>query len=660
MSASLATLAPDCIAELIQHLYGDDFISLMMTGDRSLRHKLVNNCFGLFFEPAQATKFPFAAFKLPKLRSLVAYMTENIAAYMDFRNGGELALIQGSKTLEKLDLRFRNSAALFLTPGVSLPRLLVRDRFPSLTTLKILDFVCEGSLEGLFGELPDSLTTFSIKRNNIDDEEPPVSLLSIAHLPRHLQTLEIQGYTLEEPVRRAFKFEANLLPPNLAHLTLETLSGTRILDALPSTLKTLRFKLADPYYVSPHWKISKLPFGLVSLWTNLPSQSLDVDAPLPQTLEKLESPFNCFQNDKITIDHLPKGLKLVPRLIFFQKTGQEAELIIKKLPNIEYAQISDESTVPLLPGGLKTLICEKPIFIDSALPQGLTSLNLRKPIPTANLKNIPSSLTFLNVGSPSHLRETRAEEGHGQFPAWLRSDFLLIAERIRLVSLEIEYRYIGSGVSLAPLAKVETLKNFALDLVPLESFFDAPTWLPKCLPVNLHGLHLSVGDPSSSLGKEIRKEIFSPIFDLKEVTPNLKSLRLHSSYPSPIALTPEFFASLPRGMLKLILNLRSAELKLNALSQLPRPLQCLSLHFFEMDPLNGLSNDHFRVLPPHLVELFVQIYWSKNSVTAKLFDMLPKSIASISFIDEPQFLARQRDFLDSNPITKGFRPIVRV
>lgn len=134
MSGSLATIAPDCLSNLILYLNGDEFASLMITGNRLLRHKLTLNCHELSFQLLHCNKFPFAALELPKLRSLAVSSVQRIAAYLDFRQDGEKALTRGSKSLEKLDLRFCNAHGLLLSPGRSLPRLSVRDRFPSLTT----------------------------------------------------------------------------------------------------------------------------------------------------------------------------------------------------------------------------------------------------------------------------------------------------------------------------------------------------------------------------------------------------------------------------------------------------------------------------------------------------------------------------------------------
>lgn len=146
-SASLAIINPDCLAELILYLNGDDFVSLMSTGDHLLRQKLAHNCQILNFVSLTNTKFPFAALKLPKLRSLSMCGIKGVYSFMDFRNGGELALAQGSKTIEKIKLCFQNSLALFMSPGNVSPSLSVRDRFPSLTTLVLRDIVFEESSE---------------------------------------------------------------------------------------------------------------------------------------------------------------------------------------------------------------------------------------------------------------------------------------------------------------------------------------------------------------------------------------------------------------------------------------------------------------------------------------------------------------------------------
>lgn len=136
MCASLATIASDFISLLVLRLNGDDFALLMASGNRLLRHKLRLCCEALLFKKtAFATKFPFAALDLPKLRSLTVHCIAKIPTHLDFRHGGALALTRGSKTLEEINFRFENSHALFMSYNSSIRRLTVRERFPALTTL---------------------------------------------------------------------------------------------------------------------------------------------------------------------------------------------------------------------------------------------------------------------------------------------------------------------------------------------------------------------------------------------------------------------------------------------------------------------------------------------------------------------------------------------
>lgn len=191
----------------------------MKTGNRLLRRKLANNCKS-FFEPLQATKFPFAVLQLPKLNSLTVMCTEGVPSYMDLSNGGELALVQGSKTIEKIEFRFRNSLALFLSPNESFLRLSVRDRFPSLTSLILRDIIFIHSLESMFGELSENLRTFSLGFA-YQGNPPSISLASVAKLPRYLKTLELSGCNVTYAENDDKIDLQNILPPNLVHLTLK-------------------------------------------------------------------------------------------------------------------------------------------------------------------------------------------------------------------------------------------------------------------------------------------------------------------------------------------------------------------------------------------------------------------------------------------------------
>lgn len=649
MSASLSALAPDCIAILVQHLTGDDFVSLMKTGNRLLRYKLARNCSRLHFQSLHTSKFPFAALKLPELRCLSIYGTENTSTYLDFRNREELALIEGSKTIEKLDLRFRNSPALFVTPRRHVPRQSVRNRFPMLTTLIMHDAIYQDSLESLFGEFPETMTFFSLKYG---DGNPTVNLLSVSKLPRHLQTLELRCCELRGPSKPDFEL-AMTLPPHLLHLCLETLGNVLILDHLPSTLKTLRFKAHQP---NEAWQLSKLPPQLCSFWTNLSYWWLDVDAALPATLETFECSYFIDSNIPL-FDRLPIGLKIVPESLFAKESRVDAESLIKRFPNLERATIYSETTVTYLTESLKTLICQaQNIRIDSALPSALTDLTVRRPIPSSNLKHIPSSLTSLTVFCDPYIRNQSGQDLSSQFPPWTEYDFTHIVDRIHLVSLEIDWMYIESGYSLAPLAKLETLKKFRLSEISLEGVIEAPKWLPLCLPMNLEHFRFASQNEGFHSAKRMPVKNFSPVFDLERHTPHLQALMIYCGYSLKWTLTPEFFASLPRGLLKLLIRFENPDLQLNAVSQVPRSLQSFAFTFAKKDPSIYLSEAHFKGLPPSLSSFILRPISSAHYyIDSELYNILPKSISVMNCFRQAEG-SRVRRFLQSNLLTRGFQP----
>lgn len=624
----------------------------MQSGNRLLRHKLTYNCFGLSFETLHTTKFPFAALNLPKLRSLSLSGIKDVPIYVDFRNVGKSALVKGSKTIEKVDFRFCNSLALFLGFPNSVPRLSVRDRFPSLTTLTLHGIMSEELLGRLFGELPESLTSFSL---HCDELDAFICLSSIAKLPRHLKTLNLVDCYINNPSDPDFKFET-ALPPNLTHLNMQILRGIEILDYLPSTLKLLHFETS--YNPSGNrWKFSKIPAGLTSLETSLSRHLFEIDAPLPSTMEKFLLSFACFRGASFTIDSLPKKIKSVPQHLFYPKPSYES--VVKRFPQLEYALINRETTVALLPETLKTLECEKSLQFDSALPSALKKLYLRSPPPSENLQNIPPSLTSLSFSSFDGRKKKNSSEIMAQFPPWTESDFAHIASRIRLVTLDINFKLIESAYALTPLAKLETLKKISLSRISLQGIIDAPKWIPNCLPYNLKELYLSVsGKDPNEIDIETEKEFFHHI-DLSKVTPRLISLTVYCHYKAKLIFTlkHELFASLPRGLLKLCFSFDSAFTPLGAVSHLPRSLQYLQLGFGNLDQLHhDLSDDHFEGLPETLSEFRLQTERT-HSITPKLFDILPRSIVRMDWRTQAmynEFDIRRKEFLSSNPFAEGF------
>lgn len=303
---------------------------------------------------------------------------------------------------------------------------------------------------------------------------------------------------------------------------------------------------------------------------------LDVDAPLPPTLEIFECDYYFSPTDALTIDHLPLGLKIAPYNLFSPSTAHrlDTESLIKRFQSLEYAGIHKETTIAFLSERLKRLDCSTlDISIDSALPSALTHLTMRRAISHENLKNIPPSLTALQVLSDPYAPDRNLFR---HFPRWREYELRFIVDQTHLVYLTIQWSCIESGYSLAPLANSKTLKNFSVCNISLQGVLESPTWLMKCLPPNLEHLTVSSLHQDPDMPKTEEEE-FSPVFDLERCAPRLASLNFSCNYNVRVNLTPSFFASLPQGLLKIVLYFKNANLHLNAISQLPRSLQSFSL-----------------------------------------------------------------------------------
>lgn len=311
MQSSLATIADEFFVLLTRYIDGNGFVALMMTGNRLLRYKLRLNCSSLRFRETATIAFPFAALKLANLRSLSIHGIKEVTTYLDFRERGGLVHSLGHKTLKKLELDFGNAISLFRSSNASSPRLPIRDRFPSLSTLILKGFINPSSLESLLGELPETLTNLSAVHSEYRGVSNSMDLRYIAKLPAHLKSLTMRGYKLWAPLSSGNTL-SELCPPNVRHLDLDILNDINCLNHCPPKLKTLRLTVA--YQREEFiWKSSKIPKGLKKLFLNVGGAcKLHLDAPLPSTLEHMDvSNYSKF-SDELTIDDMPLALKSAP------------------------------------------------------------------------------------------------------------------------------------------------------------------------------------------------------------------------------------------------------------------------------------------------------------------------------------------------------------
>lgn len=678
---TLPTLAQDCIASLIHYLPGEAFVSLMMSGNRLLRHKLRLSCFALFFEPRPASDFPFAALALPNLRTLSVKGMLSYCTYLDFRKGGDLALARGHRTLEKIDLDFCNSPGLFVLPESTIPRLPIRDRFPSLTTLIMSNIICDWRLHRLFGELPETLTNLSLAFSNTT-EAPELDVRSISKLPRHLTTLKLNHVFISAANDANIDYK-NMFPPNLLHLDIDIAYDEEIPKHWPSTLQSIRFSNGGaPKTILASWipkKLKRLEYCDKDDDYQHDRHQLNLDVPLPQSLEIFDfTTLIVVGNPPFTLADLPRGVKQIPKHFFSR--GNPArwshnnelltlESVLQRYYKLEKVSIKSPVPATCLPIALKWLKLKIPHSFSSPLPSGLTYLQLRVPLPSHSLKYLPPTIQTLIVGIPPK-RTVRAawdySETQSGYPPWDSDDIAILASKLCLVTFSTEMRFIQRCSCLSPLAKVETLKNFKINYVSLEDMLLSPNWLPKCLPRNLEELEIVY--QASFLNEQPKKHIegdlipddFLRLCNLAEVTPHLKSLTLEYRWLRPLLLGPSF-ASLPRGLVTLVINSFFAELTPDACRLLPRSLIDFNI-WIPNQVRNQISNRHLEGLPPSIASLSLN-FDSKAAIDEGLLTILPPNLfrAVIGQADASSFREWGRllfdpleELIHSHDLVKGF------
>lgn len=664
--SSLETLAADCLANVVQYLNGYEFMALLTTGNRLVRHKLSLTCTSLRFEAMPSSKFPFSALNLPNLLSLSVIGIKEAPTYLEFLDEQGLGLSVGSKRLEKLEIDCLNSLALVIPPNSTIPRLPIRERFPSLTTLIIHGFSCESLLEDLFGELPDFLTVLSLESARTM-KIPEISLCSLGNLPRNLSFLSIVRFKITSSGEKPVSNFESLLPKNLTYLALDWLYDHEILNYLPSSLQFLRFGFPQGSRLC--WKSA--PPLIVKVISDLGLND-DSKLPLPLPYEI----FECGRKVKpqnapsMSTDNAYSDVNTIPNIFWRQVTSHSTRNAIttidsafNRFPNIEYVAIKDGMSFSSLPSRLKKLgyhYCLQ--FADFPLPSGLKSVYFFVPAPISNLGNISSSsLRSLHLGSM---------EGKGldwvsyelffasDYQPWTRQDFSQLASRWRLSSLGIDCKYIDTPYScLEPLKQMETLQSLSIIAIPPEMMESTPEWLIHCVPTNLKELTLHY-TPRHDVDKSgIISDDFLRLCNFAETTPRLRTLIVKSGLADPMLLGP-FFDSLPRGLLKLVLIFQIADLQLGAIATLPSSLKNLKLELWKRSSCY-LCADHFVGLPSRLAELLISLSPQDRIDEAQLLPLLPKSIVSLLFPSPRAGISQRMDgfirsFLKQNSLCKGF------
>lgn len=661
MSTSLDTLPSDCISILAEWLDLDGFISLMCTGSRVLRHKLRNVC-ELCFEAPNATKMPFPVLLFPRLRSLSIYGLQEDANFLDFRDGGELMLAQGSKTLEKLVLAFSNAFALFWSPYAELPKIPIRSRFPALSTLILRNSSCQDYLDSLFGELPETLTTFELSCDKTSSMAA-IYLSSLAKLPRYLTSLRILSSEID-PKEEAAGFDASqVLPPNLRILELEALVWPTLMDYFPSTLTDLSFwfNYSRPFV----WPSSKIPPGLIRLSIVPGEWTIEWDKPLPPTLEYFNFSIDERFYQGLEISSLPPKLKTIPEAMLY-KAHRAGDLdsfitylnsVLPKFPNLKEMIIGGKDNLRKLPGCLERLEILGGPEIDFPLPSRLSALSILAPLRRNDIAKIPDTLTSLSLArsTDTGLRGFQYDSQTMElFPPWKDQDLAQLERLTLLSSLTICWKYIDGETSLTPLAKLKNLKTLRLISVTPAAL----QRMPHCLPRSLTEINFEITSqtnvqrlPLPYVVDQISDEWLSAC-DLANSVPDLKTLKLEGDITIAISWSSSL-TTLPRGLRVLDIRFERSFLDPGALTKLPSSLT--SLRFLSNQLLSTiLANEHFAELPKSLASL--SLGTGQTAIHAHLFDLLPPNLANLDLDIEvrTEFIRKRNEFFSRNTLWEPF------
>lgn len=603
--STIATLSSDCIALLLEYLSGNDIRSLLTSGDRVLRPKIVRNVKRI----RNYDNFPFSALKLPHLQSLsVTCFKDCHLRFHEGDNPESIAPRTSNSRITTFRLEAANAAALFTLPG----SLSLQERFPSLTDLHLECFATDRLVEA-FSEFPSStLTRLRISSVSSDHD---LSIYSISRLPRSLLSLHLKWRHITCDAGADSKdgtFEG-LFPPHLTTLELATISGYTVLDHLPQNLEhlTLFFHFG---FNARKIAFSLLPPKLVSLETDL---EIEFDSPIndnftsfflvARSIDELVS-----LQDITELFRAPPALPLAPPDFYASANGS-----YQRFNRIERCFISNKDDLELV--------------AHTQMDEGYPKLLESRESHLRFLKPLPKSIKTLILTDSSHpddiqMLPRQLEEltinpmlCNGQVPSWDLEHALLLPEYLRTLSIPCEV--VDNPAKLAPISKF-FLERLCLPYIPMKHFKSLPNWLPYCLPPHLKTLELSSSD--NKLNPDAIR-----LCKLDETVPHLVSLTINTQLTNESSVGL-LFASLPRNLQ--ILDFQSLSIfEQGTMSFLPRHIEQMSLSFYDSSkcPLS-VTESHFEGIPERLCSLTLQLPSRAHSLSEGVHLCFPKTLVSVS------------------------------
>lgn len=615
---TLAALASDIIAQLVEYLSSKEIHSLLSSGDRILRQKIVNNVRRLELNPRHGQNFPFSALNLPQLDSIAVKCLSTSHLRFLSEEEKEFGLQERCyPRITSLLLHFSNSSSLFNRS------LWKASLFPSLTSLDLRWSRRAGPIDSeSFSELPKTLTFLKLSPSSYSAKPAQrFNINEIARLPRWLLSLHLVWDYVSDPTNCTSKEPAiaALFPPHLTSLSLCYLDTFPIMAHLPPSLEQLSLKHRET--MAYETKTSLLLPKLTSLEH---SQPLEFDSPLPTTLTRISG-----NSTSLRIvatlgagDSAWKGLPLPPYLQptfapfiplpsgAYRHFKRLESICINKEEDLEVIYETQEK------GFLKSLsvACERFCF-HKPVPNSVKTISMFTSMHGKSLQMLPRHLEVLTISSGRNFYATIP-------PAWELENIVQLPTHLR--RLTIPFSAVHDGRKLTPISSL-FLEAFYLSEVPSKGFKSAPNWLASCLP---HYLKVFEIYGRASEKKSISTDCLS-LCKLASVVPHLISLYISASFNNHTPTGP-LFASLPSN-LRFLNFAELSGLETSAISCLPRTLERINLVFKSTVEANShllhLCNDHFLGMPEQLCEISLTLP-SDHAIDIEFVNNLPQTVCS--------------------------------
>lgn len=626
--STLSKISSDCLDHLIGYLADNDLISLLSSGDRVLRQKIVFSASRVSLRFGPNEKFPFSVLQWPRLLSFSIKACEyHYVRFLEDERAALSAPKAQQSRITSLQLHFRNASSLFTRPG----SMSLQERFPSLTDL---DLCCYGTMTlfNSFSTFPETLRSLKLRAHSSAYATCQPSyhlyLSSLSKLPRSLTTLEIRWNPITEPGETDSSDDhlKDLLPPHLTALSLSTLNELTIISHLPSSLEKLNLEFVRTSRVKV--PVSSLPRTLTSLDLNAP---LKYDSPLPPNLAHFEVPRDSYQMllalgngdpSWSTILPLPPSLEVSPPDFLslpddlFRNFKRFGRLGIAKQEHLD--EICGGKVAEGFPRELTVFF--PGLNFMNPLPSGIKSFGVCNYMRGEDLKLLPSRLEAFDI-------QFWHEINDASLPLpWTLEQVALLPKTLR--TLNLPFHVVDRGEKLAPIRNL-FLERFELRRVPPQELHNAKRWLPLCLPFYLKFFELHTRTEDRDADVKVSPDCLRAC-ELGKVIPHLQSLTMSVPFSNDLPMG-RLFESIPQNIGALFLHTFSNVFEFGAFVSLPKSIESLGLSLRDdVSDVSGkyMNSMHFEGIPEKLGHLHL-VLPKEHRVDGKMTAYLPRTLCSI-------------------------------